>query len=175
MFLAVLGSEMMWSPDSIFPVRGRKILTFLLGIYVHNTSSVVSMVSDSSVWTMWSVTWSQNLSALGFVHLQKVVIICWIKAHIWYMLLCLHLIFAGVSSNHCHVLMQSQGPSLAHYIPGTDPGSCSLNLSYTQCWHLCLATSILTAGCFSKAFKEQLLCLTERSVRKIKKCCNDSI
>lgn len=109
-----------------------------------------------------------------FVHLKKAVIIYWIMAHKWCMLLCLHLVFASAWSQ----------PLLSSFIkPRAKPGfvhplgwaSAVALKTHTQCWCLQVATSILTGGCFSKAFKEQLLCHTKRSAPKIKKHCDNSL
>lgn len=96
--LAVIGSVKQWNLNSVFPVKERKILSFLLGTFVHGVPSLVPLVSDSTVWIMWSVPWSQLLFAHVFVHLQKTFIIYWITPHARCTLLPLHLIFAGVWS-----------------------------------------------------------------------------
>lgn len=50
--MAVLGNVKKRSLISVLPVKERKILTFLLVTFVHDVSSVLPLVSDSSVWIM---------------------------------------------------------------------------------------------------------------------------
>lgn len=157
--------------NSVFPVKERKILTFLLGIFMHDVPSVVPLVSDSSVGIMWSVPRSQLLSVLVSVHLQKAVITYRITAHTWCMLLCLHLIFAGVWSQ----------PLLRSYRKLRDKSGSVHPLGWTPAVALkiYLKRSADTCGLPPPSSREAVpqkhLCLTEQSAPESKKLCNNCL